>query len=71
MLSRMEDDVVLVPEAAAELGVSRYTVWRYIDSKRLPARRLGRDWLIRRIDLAALKADMPKRGRPRKPPAHQ
>ena len=34
-------DFYTVPEAAARLGVSRETIWRWIDTGRLPACRLG------------------------------
>lgn len=57
---------MLVPQAAAELAVSRFTVWKYIDSGRLPATRVGRDWIIRRSDLETFKGQRRKPGRPKK-----
>ena len=40
-----------VREIAAELRVTAQTVNRWCRTKRLPARRAGRKWLIRREDL--------------------
>jgi excisionase family DNA binding protein len=67
----MGSDEVLVSEAASELKMSHVSVWRHIRDKRLPARRLGPIWLIKRTDLDAFKAKDRPRGRPRKqtPPA--
>ena len=39
-------------EAAEALGVSRGRVYHYIKEGRLPAQRLGRDWLISPEDVA-------------------
>ncbi len=45
-----------VREAAAEYGVSPTTVWRWVDSGRLPATRIGPKRIrIRASDLAALR----------------
>lgn len=59
----MEDEFVLVPQAAVLLKVSRFTAWKYIRDGKLPARRIGRDWVIRRADLDAFQ--QPQRGRPK------
>lgn len=62
------DDVVLIPEAAKQLGISRQTLWRHVAAGRLPATKVGRDYVIRRADLAAFDAARQKTpGRPRKP----
>ena len=62
------DDVVLIPEAAKQLGISRQTLWRHVHAGRLPAMRVGRDYVIRRADLATFEAQRQKTpGRPRKP----
>lgn len=53
MAVRRDDRYYTVAEAAAELGVSPSTVWRWIDANVLPAQRLGRRRIrIRREDLA-------------------
>lgn len=56
-----------VIEAAARLGVSRYRIWQLVKAGRLPAVKLGRDWLIedRDLELVAKRAGP---GRPRKQP---
>jgi excisionase family DNA binding protein len=65
------EDYVLIPVAANEIGVSRQTLWRYVNAGRLPAEKIGRDFVIRREDLEAFKAARKPAGRPRKqaPPA--
>lgn len=60
------EDYVLIPVAAKELGVSRQTLWRHVDAGRLPAERIGRDFVIKRSDLDAFKANRKPAGRPRK-----
>lgn len=50
-------------QAAAILKVSRRRVVALISAKRLPAEKLGRDWLIRPEDLDIVKVRRP--GRPR------
>jgi len=44
-------------EAARLLGISRVRVWQLVRKKRIPARRLGRDWRIRREDLERFMRD--------------
>jgi excisionase family DNA binding protein len=50
------DELVTVPEAARELGVSRWAVWQQVKAGHLPAIRVGRDWAIERAALNAFKA---------------
>jgi len=50
--------------AAQRLGVSQDRVRALIKAKRLPAKKLGRDWFIDPKDLALVKNRKP--GRPRK-----
>ncbi len=64
----MEDDeLVLLPDAARELGISHVTAWRYVKAERLKARKLGPLYVIRRADLDAFKAKDRPVGRPRRP----
>lgn len=49
---------------ARELGVSKRRVQALINSGRLPARKLARDWLILRVDVELVRERRP--GRPRK-----
>jgi excisionase family DNA binding protein len=62
----MPEDLVLVSDAARELGVSRWAVWHAIKTQRLPSFTLGRFRVIRRDDLEEFKRTRRGRGRPRK-----
>ena len=61
----MANDFLTTAAAAAELGVSVRRVQKLITSGSLAAQRLGRDYLIRRGDLAAARQRRTKPGRPR------
>lgn len=63
------DELLPIPVAAKELGMTRASLWRYVDTKRIPAEKMGRDWFIRREDLEAFNRERRPPGRPRKPPA--
>lgn len=63
-----EEDVVL-SEAARELGMSHVSVWRHVQSGKLPARKVGPIYLVKRADLDAFKARDRKIGRPKNKPA--
>jgi excisionase family DNA binding protein len=57
-------------EAAAALGVTVGRIRQLLGTAQLPGRKLGRDWVIRRVDLERFKALPPgTRGRPRKVPS--
>lgn len=40
------DELLTVDEVAAYLRVSRSTVWRWCQSKKVPAFKIGREWRI-------------------------
>lgn len=40
------DELLTVDEVAAYLRVSRSTVWRWCQAKRVPAFKIGREWRI-------------------------
>jgi len=42
-------DDMSVPEVALYLGVSRQSVWRWIRSGRLPARKVGKSYIVRKV----------------------
>ena len=50
-------------QAATILQISRSRILKLIEAGRLPAKKLGRDWLIRLDDLELVKVRRP--GRPR------
>lgn len=62
------EDEMLISEVAQELNVSHVTVWRHVQSKALPARRVGPIYLVKRKDLDVFKANRKPIGRPRKQP---
>jgi len=55
--------MITTAQAAIILEVSRSRILKLIEAKRLPAEKLGRDWLIRLEDLELVKVRRP--GRPR------
>lgn len=57
-------DALTTAEAARLLGISRARVHALIASRRLPARKIGRDWTIVRADLGLVSDRRP--GRPRR-----
>jgi len=56
------DEILNTREAAKRLGVSVRRVQAMIKAKRLPAQRLGREWIIDAEDLKLVKDRKP--GRP-------
>ncbi len=59
-------DLLDTPAAAAELGVSLRRVQQLITAGRLPAARLGGNYVIQRKDLAKVRDRKPGRPRPSK-----
>lgn len=57
-------DLLTVDQAAGELGVTSRRVRALIADERLPAQKVGRDWLIRSKDLDKVRDRKP--GRPPK-----
>lgn len=57
--------MITTNQAAEVLQVSRSRILKLIAAGRLPAEKLGRDWLIRIEDLELVKVRLP--GRPRRP----
>ena len=49
----MNEPWVSVDRVAAHLGVAKDTVYRWIDSKSLPAQRIGRLWKFKLSDVDA------------------
>lgn len=60
-------DLLTTAQAATVLGLSRRRVAQLIERGLLPAQKYGRDYLIRREDLARVQ-QRPGPGRPRKTP---
>ena len=63
-ISKDETKLLSVKQAAAALGVNRQRVQQLIESKRLPAQKVGAYYVIREIDLERVKER--KTGRPPK-----
>ncbi|MGI8913022.1 MAG: helix-turn-helix domain-containing protein [Chloroflexota bacterium] len=55
-------------EAARLLGLSATRIGYYITSRRLPAERVGRQWIIRRSDVENFRTRERRPGRPPKTP---
>lgn len=62
-----DESEMVLSEAARELNLSHVSVWRFIQAGRLPARRVGPIWLVKRSDVEAFKIRERPIGRPRKP----
>ena len=43
-------DLLTLREVAAMYAVSKQAVWKWVTSGRLPAERLGNQWVVRRAD---------------------
>jgi excisionase family DNA binding protein len=56
--------LITTKEAAKELGVTMRRVQALIKAGRLPAQKMGRDWIIRMVDLDKVRVRKP--GRPAK-----
>ena len=51
---REKYSVLTLKEVAELFGVSRFTVWRWVQSHELPARKIGKRWFVRMKDLDEL-----------------
>lgn len=56
---------MVLSEVARELGISHVSVWRFIQNNRLPARKVGPIYVVKRSDLEAFKANRKGPGRPK------
>ncbi len=63
-MKEKEDNLLSVMEAAEKLGVSRWRVNQFINEGRLPAKKIGRSYVIKESDLEKLQER--KVGRPLK-----
>lgn len=46
-----EDRWLSVAEAAAYLGVNRDTLYKWIERKRMPAKKVGRLWKFKKVEI--------------------
>ena len=56
-----EDGEIGLREASTVLALHYMTVYRYVRTGKLAARRQGGDWLVRRVDVEALRGTPPIR----------
>jgi len=63
----MEERWFSVDEIAAYLGVSRETVYRWIDAKGLPAHRIGKFWRFKTSEVDAWAKTDQAQGQPKVP----
>ena len=64
MADNQRNKMISTNEAAQELGVTVHRVRVLIKEERLPAQKIGRDWIIRWSDLDRVRVRKP--GRPPK-----
>lgn len=60
-----DGDLLTLPEIADMTGMAGPTVRVWVKEGRLPATKVGRQWMVRRGDLDKMLADDPRIGRPR------
>lgn len=72
MVSMLDDDFCTIPEAAKSLRVSMSTIWRWIDSGRLAAYRVGQRRIrIKKEDLAMVVRPFREEKAPETPEARE
>ena len=64
-----DDELLTLPAAARELGISHVTMYRLVRAGRIPCIQTGQYRLIKRSDLEAFRQQDRPPGRPPKPPA--
>jgi len=62
----MNNKLLTTNQAAARLGITDSLVRRYIREDRLPAHKIGRDWLIKESDLVEFASQPREVGNPGK-----
>lgn len=60
-----DDELLTLPEIAEMTGMANPTVRVWVNQGRLPATKVGRQWMVRRADLEKMLAEDPRIGRPR------
>jgi excisionase family DNA binding protein len=60
-----DDDLLTLPEIADMTGMAGPTVRVWVKQGRLPATKVGRQWMVRRGDLERMLAEDPRIGKPR------
>lgn len=61
----IDDELLTLPEIAQTLGMNPSTVRLWVREGRLPAEKMGRKWMVRRVDLEQMLAEQPHVGHPR------
>jgi excisionase family DNA binding protein len=60
------DEQLTLPQVAHLLGLNPSTIRLWVNDRRLPAERVGRRWMVRRVDLEQMLAEQPKIGHPKR-----
>ena len=68
MPGKQGSEIIATSEAAKELGITVQRLRVLIREGRLPAKKLGRDWIIRRADLDLVRVRKPGRPTGKKQP---
>jgi excisionase family DNA binding protein len=61
----VDDELLTLPEIAQTLGMNPSTVRLWVREGRLRAEKMGRKWMVRRVDLERMLAEQPQVGHPR------
>jgi excisionase family DNA binding protein len=61
----IDDQLLTLPEIAETLGMNPSTVRLWVREGRLQAEKMGRKWMVRRVDLERMLAEQPQVGHPR------
>jgi excisionase family DNA binding protein len=65
MIDFPSGELMTLTEIATELGVNPSTVRLWVREQRLPAQKVGRKWLVSRLDLETMLENEPRIGQPR------
>jgi len=65
MGTMVDDELLTLPEIAQTLGMNPSTVRLWVHEGRLQAEKMGRKWMVRRVDLERMLAEQPQVGHPR------
>src|SRR6516165_7409194 len=60
------EEQLTLPQVARLLGLNPSTIRLWVTKQRLPTKRVGHRWMVRRRDLKQILADQPRIGHPKR-----